>query len=93
MNEPLPPSRVRGLVVVILERGVLAFSRHAYDEMRKDNLTEVDVRNTLRGGAASPGEYENGSWRYRISTARSCVVISFRDELRAVVVTAWRIKK
>ena len=56
MKEPLPPSQVRRLLVTVLARGTLSFTKHAYEEMAKDNLNEVDVRNTLRGGAASPGE-------------------------------------
>jgi hypothetical protein len=40
-----------------------------------------------------PGEYENGSWRYRVRTARMCFVITFRSEEALVVVTAWREKR
>jgi hypothetical protein len=92
MNEPLPPSETKRFLVDILAHGVLGFSGHALEEMKKDNLTEVDVRNCLRGGVASEGEYVNESWRYRISTSRMAVVITFRSETHAVVVTAWRRK-
>ncbi|HSK02682.1 MAG TPA: DUF4258 domain-containing protein [Kofleriaceae bacterium] len=70
----------------------LSFSKHAYEEMAKDDLTEVDVRNTLRAGVARPGELEKGSWRYRVETSRLVAVIAFRSETHAVVVTAWRLR-
>jgi hypothetical protein len=92
MREPLPPATVKKLIVAILASGTLSFSKHAYEEMAKDDLTEVDVRNTLRAGAARPGELEKGSWRYRIETSRLVAVIAFRSETHAVVVTAWRLR-
>lgn len=90
MNEPLPSSEVKRFIIAILDGGILSFSDHAYDEMDNDNLTEVDVRNCLRGGVARAGEFEKGSWRYRVDTTRIAVVIAFRSEDRAVVITAWR---
>jgi len=75
-----------------LAGGLLAFSKHAQEEMVKDNLTEIDVRNTLRAGTASPGELERGSYRYRLSTSRMAAVVAFRSETHVVVVTAWRFK-
>lgn len=92
MNEPYPPSTVKKLLVAILKDGVLAFTNHAYEEMAKDNLTEVDVRNTLRGGTPQAGEYVSDSWRYRVTTFRVAVVVAFRSTVHAVVVTAWRTK-
>jgi hypothetical protein len=61
--------------------------------MAKDHLDAVDVDNVLRGGVVEPGEYENGSWRYRVRTDRITVVIAFRSGSELVVVTAWRIKR
>ncbi len=92
MREPLPPSTVKRLLVAILAGGILAFTKHAYEEMAKDNLTEIDVRNTLRAGTASPGELERGTYRYRVRTSRMAAVVAFRSESHAVVVTAWRFK-
>ena len=53
-------------------------------------MTMVDCANVLRGGFLEPAEWENGSWRYRVRTARMCVVIAFRSEREIVIVTAWR---
>ena len=53
---PLPPATVKRLLVSLLAAGTLAFTKHAYEETAKDHLTEIDVRNTLKGGVARPGE-------------------------------------
>ncbi len=70
----------------------MTFSRHAEEEMAKDNLTMVDVTNLLRGGVVDPAEFENGSWRYRVRSARMAVVVAFRSESELRVVTAWRFR-
>jgi hypothetical protein len=92
VNEPLPPATVKRLLVSLLATGTLSFTKHAYEEMAKDNLTEIDVRNTLRGGTVRPGELVNGTWRYRMETSRMAAVVTFRSATHAVVVTAWRFK-
>jgi hypothetical protein len=56
----------------------------------KDDLTTVDCENVLRGGVVRPGEFEHGTWRYRVETSRITVVVAFRSEGELVVVTAWR---
>lgn len=93
LNEPLPPAEVRKLVREILKTGTLRWSTHGLSEMAADRLENVDVVNVLRGGIAEPGEWENGSWRYRVHTQRIYVVIAFRSKDVAVVVTAWRIQQ
>ena len=64
MKEPLTPATAKRLLVTLLVEGTLSFTKHAYEEMSKDNLTEIDVQNTLRGGAVRPGEFVGGTWRY-----------------------------
>lgn len=83
---------VKPLIRQILETGTVSFSDHALEEMRKDKLTTVDCTNVLRGGVVDPGEWERGSWRYRVRTNTICVVVTFRSETHLVVVTAWRIR-
>ncbi len=92
MKEPLPPATVKRLLVELRAAGILSFTKHAYEEMAKDNLTEIDVRNTLRGGTVRPGELVSGTWRYRVETSRMAAVVTFRSATHAVVVTAWRFK-
>jgi hypothetical protein len=60
--------------------------------MEKDGLTDQDAINVLRGGSVLPGEWENGSWRYRIATQKMCFVVAFDSESELVIVTAWRRK-
>ena len=92
MKEPLPPATVKRLLIGIFEEGTISFTRHSYEEMAKDKLTEVDVRNTLKGGTFRPGELVSGTWRYRAETNRMAAVVAFRSETHAVVVTAWRFR-
>ncbi len=92
LSEPLSPPAARKLIRAILKDGAVNFSKHGRDEMQKDQLVEIDVVNVLRGGAVEPAEWEHGSWRYRVRTARMVVVIAFRSEAVMVVVTAWRIQ-
>ena len=88
--EPLSPPDARRLIREILQSGSVVLSRHAAEEMAKDNLTMVDVTNVLRGGLVDPAEFEKGSWRYRVRTARIAVIVAFRSETELRVVTAWR---
>jgi hypothetical protein len=90
--EPLSPPQARQLIREIIENGSVSFSKHAEQELAKDNLTMVDATNVMRGGVVEPGELENGSWRYRVRTARMVVVVAFRSETELRVVTAWRMK-
>jgi hypothetical protein len=91
LDEPLQPTAARALIRDILANGSVTFSKHAREEMEKDKLTFVDVTNVLRGGVVDPAELENGSWRYRVRTARIAVIVAFRSETELRVVTAWRI--
>lgn len=93
MREPLSPPAAKKLIRGILKDGRVNFSRHAREEMAKDKLVEIDAVNVLRGGVVEPGEWENGSWRYRVRTQRIVVVIAFRSESALVVVTAWRMNR
>jgi hypothetical protein len=88
--EPLSPPQVKRLIQEILESGSVSFSNHALEELAKDDLSTVDATNMLRGGVVDPGEFENGSWRYRVRTARMAVIVAFRSETELRIVTAWR---
>ncbi len=92
MNEPLDPEAARRLIATILATGTVGFSRHALEEMKKDGLSTVDCLNVLRGGVVEPGEFEKGSWRYRVRTSMIYVVVAFRSEDALAVLTAWRLK-
>jgi hypothetical protein len=93
MKEPLSPPEAKALITAILATGAYTLSSHALKEMEKDNLIADDAVNVLRGGVVEPGEFENGSWRYRVRTNKIYVVVSFRSETEMVVVTCWRKKK
>jgi len=90
LDEPLKPSITKRIIRTILDDGHLEFSAHALEEMKKDDLSELDIINVLRGGWPGPGELERGSWRYQVSTRAITAVVAFRSESWLVVVTAWR---
>ncbi len=90
MDEPLATEAVKRLIRDVLKGGRFTYSKHAKDEMLADDLTTVDCENVLRGGVVRPGEYEHGTWRYRVETSKITVVVAFRSERELVVVTAWR---
>ena len=93
VREPLDPAAAKVLIRAILDAGTVAFSRHALEELRKDDLTTVDAVNALRAGLVGPAELERGTWRFPVRTARFVVVIAFRSETELVVVTGWRVRR
>jgi len=58
--------------------------------MSDHGLHRQDCERVLQSGWALPGEWENGSWRYRLSSHDVSVVVIFRSIGELVVVTAWR---
>ena len=92
-REPLSSPDARRLILEILTVGEVVSSRHATDEMAKDDLSLVDCINVLRGGVVERAELERGTWRYRVRAQRISVVVAFRSETRLVVVTAWRSRR
>ena len=74
--------------------GAVAYTRHALEEMAKDKMTTVDVENVLRGGRIyEEPEFVREGYRYRVHTEMFGVVVEFRSEKEALVVTAWRKKR
>lgn len=61
--------------------------------MASDRLIIGDIVNVLRGGVVEPAELTNGSWRYRVRTAKIFVVVCFVSADSMCVVTAWRMKE
>ncbi len=92
VDEPLALDVAKRLIREILRAGRFTWSRHAKAELLTDDLTTVDCENVLRGGVVRPGEFERGTWRYRVETSRITIVVAFRSEHELVVVTAWRIE-
>jgi hypothetical protein len=92
LTEPLRPDAARRQLRAILASGEVVFSGHALTELANDGIMEADVIRVLRAGVVEPAELERGSWRYRVHARDVYAVVSFRAELTAVVVTAWRVK-
>ena len=94
MKEPFNRNEARKLIQEICTTGVVESSRHAREELAKDDLDMFDVTNVLRAGKIlEEPELENGTWRYRVHTERMVVVVAFVSESKLKIVTAWRKKK
>jgi hypothetical protein len=102
---PLRATDAKKLIRRVLDCGIFIVSPHARDEMNKENLTDLDAVNVLRGGVVQEAEYENGSWRWQVRTTRMSFVVTFEPEVEAVpdqasdlstmevvVVTGWRVR-
>ena len=87
---PLSEPEAKSLARSIVEDGTVVFSQHAEEEMKDDDLQTTDCLNLIRAGVYEPPELTNGELRYRVSTARMCVVLVFKSSTRLRVVTAWR---
>ena len=77
MKEPLSADQVKKLVILALDAGRVYFRPHALRALADDKLNTVDAARALRGGAAQPGEFVGDEWRYRLSTRRLSVVVTF----------------
>jgi len=95
LPEPLSPPAAKALILEILTDGQVSFSNHALDEMSKEDpdITEEEALAVLRGGIVEPAEFRAGSWRYRVRALGVYVVIAFRSESNAKVVTVWRVRR
>jgi hypothetical protein len=94
VDEPLKPQQVKSLVLKAVESESVLFTSHALSELENDRLVPLDAMRVLRGGAASHGEFENGSWRYQIRSGSIVVVVRFLDfaPVKTLVITAWKRK-
>ena len=75
----------------------VVFSRHALQEMDKDDLNTIDIWNVLKSTDSrllKDGELERGSYRYRLETAFLTVVLAFHQGGEGLsIVTAWDKRK
>ena len=67
----MPPRNKEDAKTLIRKRisdGAFLISPHAKKERDKDELTDVDIVNVLRGGIVDEAEFENGEWRHHVRT-------------------------
>jgi hypothetical protein len=95
MKEPFSRNEARKLIQQICREGIVVSSRHAKEELAKDDLTTVDAMNVLRAGRIleEAEERPQGSWTYRVHTEQLVVVVAFESASKLKIVTAWRKKK
>ena len=83
----------RKLAIEIVNTGIVRFSAHAKDEMKNDDLNQIDITNVLLSADArilKEPDFEKGTYRYCIETKRIAAVVAFNDSQSLTVVTAWR---
>ena len=90
VREPLNPVGAKALIRRIRESGSIVLSGEARRRMREREVSAVEIDHALRAGVVDPGEYANGSWRYRVRSHQICVVVAFDSAAELVVVTTWR---
>jgi hypothetical protein len=90
--EPLKPNQVKALILASVTSDEVVFTSHALRELANDGMGPSDALRVLRGGAASHGEFENGSWRYQVRAGSVVVVVRFVNFQPAstLVITAWK---
>jgi len=95
MKEPLNRNEAKKLIQQLCREDMVVSSRHAKEELAKDNLTTFDAMNVLRAGRIleEAEKQTNGSWTYRVHTEQMVVVVAFQSESKLKIVTAWRKKK
>lgn len=91
-DDPLSRQDAVKLALEIVLHGNITYSiPHALDEMEKDGMEDLDVRNVLRAGRMPvDAELIRGSWRYRMVTRKFAVIFIFRSTSELKVITAWR---
>lgn len=92
LNHPLKEPQAKGLFRDIVDNGMVSASKHAEEELEKDNLTLVDAQNVMRAGVVSCDGWVNGEWRYKAETPRMCFVVAVVAKDRLRIVTGWRKK-
>jgi len=91
----LDRNEARKLIIKIMNQHPekVFFSRHALEELKNDGLTTLDAINILKSPGAriyTEGEFEKGSYRYRLETTNMMVVVAFLELGDGmVIVTAW----
>ena len=91
----LDKAQARKLIAQIVRNNPdnIRFSKHALIELGNDNLTTSDALNVIKSSHSrilSDGEWEHGSFRYRLETSNIMIVIAFDSPESMVIVTAWR---
>ncbi|MCK6574248.1 DUF4258 domain-containing protein [Myxococcota bacterium] len=93
LTTALSQTEARRLAIAGVSAGGRArYTNHFRVEIAKDDIKITDIPNIIHG-TYSPGEFENGAWRYRAETQRMCVVVEFEEDGTVVFVTAWRKKR
>ena len=68
-----------------------SFTKHALERMSERNLNTGDIINVLNGGRFyDEPDYDNGQYKFKISTFKITVLFIFISQEKIHIVTAWR---
>lgn len=98
-TDRLSKEEARKLISKIVLEGknnYVIFTTHALNQLEERDLLTTDILNIVKSADSKihdGGEFENGSYRYRLETRTILVVISFHPKgERIIIVTSWRKK-
>ncbi len=68
-----------------------SYGGHFKERLIERKMIMGDIINVLhKGKIFDDAEFENGQWRYRISTSKMTVVIAFNNPTSIRLITCWR---
>lgn len=91
-NVAMDPQQARRALNKVISKGEVIIPTYAQRALAEDGMTDPDLWAVLKQGWIQFPEWECNQWRYRIALDRDWVVLAFKGELNAVVITAWRKK-
>jgi hypothetical protein len=93
-GQRLNRNEARKLISRLMIEGKVRFLNHAFDRMKERNVSIQDAINVLESPDSKilqEGEFERGSWRYRLCTNRLVLAVGFTsDGSEIIVLTVMR---
>lgn len=93
-RQKLNKNEARKLISKLMLEEKVIFLQHAFDRMKERSVDIQDAVNVLESPdsfISGEGEFERGSYRYRLCTNRMTLVIGFNpDGTKIIVVTVMR---
>ncbi len=85
-------------VKILVKSGSFYYDAHAEQRMVERNLSEADIENVIMSPVCrldKDPEFENGSWRYRLTTSSGVIVaVAFHsDGSEMVIISIFERKK
>jgi hypothetical protein len=89
-SEPYTEPQLKKICRAASQTGSIVLSKHAKERMAEQGLIMNDVINTLRGGKLRHTDFENGVYKYRLTTGKVDAVVIVTGPDSIFIVTAFR---